>query len=154
MSSLCPTAYRSPSLRSVKREAVHNWGSKTSRRPGLLNGRLTSTTACPFWKRDTQLGLASPPLKVPRQHQTSLTFYQSFSHAMAQPAKTKHRAFVALGSNLGDRVVMIEQACKEMDQTGKIKVLRTSSLWETKAMYVLDQDKFVNGVCEVSAPGF
>ncbi|KAJ4291902.1 trifunctional dihydropteroate synthetase [Kalmusia sp. IMI 367209] len=61
----------------------------------------------------------------------------------------KHRAFVALGSNLGNRVAMIEQACQEMDRTGKIKVLRTSSLWETKAMYVLDQDKFVNGVCEV-----
>lgn len=44
---------------------------------------------------------------------------------------------------------MIETACKEMDRTGKVKVLRTSSLWETKAMYVLDQDKFVNGVCEV-----
>ena len=66
----------------------------------------------------------------------------------------KHRAFIALGSNLGDRVAMIERACNEMDQTGKIKVRRTSSLWETKAMYVLDQDKFVNGVCEVSVhPG-
>jgi 2-amino-4-hydroxy-6-hydroxymethyldihydropteridine diphosphokinase/dihydropteroate synthase len=61
----------------------------------------------------------------------------------------KHRAFVALGSNLGDRVAMIEQACNEMNRTGKIRLLRTSSLWETKAMYVLDQDKFVNGVCEV-----
>ncbi|KAF2676415.1 folic acid synthesis protein-like protein [Lentithecium fluviatile CBS 122367] len=61
----------------------------------------------------------------------------------------EHRAFIALGSNLGDRVAMIEQACKEMDRSGKIRVLRTSSLWETKAMYVLDQDKFVNGVCEV-----
>lgn len=66
-----------------------------------------------------------------------------------QATKMDHRAFVALGSNLGDRVSMIERACKEMDSTGKIRVVRTSSLWETKAMYVLDQDKFVNGVCEV-----
>lgn len=66
----------------------------------------------------------------------------------------KHRAFIALGSNLGDRIEMIEKACREMDQTGTIRVLRTSSLWETKAMYVLDQDKFVNGVCEVSFPPF
>ena len=71
-----------------------------------------------------------------------------FSH---RSATMEHRAFIALGSNLGDRVAMIEQACKEMDQTGTIKVLRTSSLWETKAMYVLDQDKFVNGVCEVTS---
>jgi 2-amino-4-hydroxy-6-hydroxymethyldihydropteridine diphosphokinase/dihydropteroate synthase len=50
---------------------------------------------------------------------------------------------------MGDRIAMIEQACKEMEACGKIKVLRTSSLWETKAMYVLDQDKFVNGACEI-----
>ena len=50
---------------------------------------------------------------------------------------------------MGDRVAMIEQACKEMESSGKITIVRTSSLWETKAMYVLDQDNFVNGVCEV-----
>ena len=64
-------------------------------------------------------------------------------------ARQKHTAYVALGSNLGDRIAMIEQACREMEAGGKIKILRTSSLWETKAMYVLDQDKFVNGACEV-----
>ncbi|KAL0933176.1 folic acid synthesis protein [Colletotrichum truncatum] len=57
-------------------------------------------------------------------------------------------AYVALGSNLGDRVGWIEQACAEMDRRG-IKVKRTSSLWETEPMYVLDQDRFVNGACEV-----
>lgn len=44
---------------------------------------------------------------------------------------------------------MVEQACREMDARG-VRVLRTSGLWETAPMYVLDQDKFVNGVCEVS----
>lgn len=58
-------------------------------------------------------------------------------------------AYVALGSNLGDRVGWIERACAEMDRRG-IKVKRTSSLWETEPMYVLDQDRFVNGACEVS----
>jgi 7,8-dihydro-6-hydroxymethylpterin-pyrophosphokinase len=43
---------------------------------------------------------------------------------------------------------MIEQACREMDARG-IRVKRTSSLWETDPMYVLDQAKFVNGACEV-----
>jgi 2-amino-4-hydroxy-6-hydroxymethyldihydropteridine diphosphokinase/dihydropteroate synthase len=60
-----------------------------------------------------------------------------------------HRAYIAFGSNLGDRVAEIEKACKQMEADGQIKILRTSSLWETKAMYVVDQDKFVNGVCEV-----
>lgn len=45
---------------------------------------------------------------------------------------------------------MIEKACKEMDRRN-IKVLRTSSLYETEAMYVEDQQSFINGACEVSA---
>ncbi|KAH8681357.1 Dihydropteroate synthase-like protein [Xylariales sp. PMI_506] len=61
---------------------------------------------------------------------------------------TKRLAYVALGSNMGDRVGMIEQACQEMDSRG-IKVKKTSSLWETEPMYVLDQDRFVNGACEL-----
>ncbi|OKO95533.1 Folic acid synthesis protein fol1 [Penicillium subrubescens] len=59
-----------------------------------------------------------------------------------------HRAFIALGSNVGDRVEMIEKACLELDRAN-IKVRRTSSLFETTPMYVLEQDTFINGVCEV-----
>ncbi|KAJ5176151.1 Folic acid synthesis protein fol1 [Penicillium canariense] len=59
-----------------------------------------------------------------------------------------HRAFIALGSNVGDRVEMIEKACHELDRAN-IKVKRTSSLFETTPMYVLEQDTFINGVCEV-----
>ncbi|KAJ4225367.1 trifunctional dihydropteroate synthetase [Fusarium solani] len=62
------------------------------------------------------------------------------------PRKTT--AYIALGSNMGDRVAEIERACNEMDRRG-IKVKRTSSLWETEPMYVTDQDRFVNGACEV-----
>ncbi|KAK9776688.1 putative Pterin-binding domain-containing protein [Seiridium cardinale] len=66
----------------------------------------------------------------------------------AAARSSKRTAYIALGSNLGDRVVEIERACKEMDSRG-IKVKRTSNLWETEPMYVLDQDRFVNGACEV-----
>lgn len=62
--------------------------------------------------------------------------------------KASHRAFIALGSNVGERVEMIEKACLEMDRAN-IKVKRTSSLWETAPMYYLDQEPFLNGVCEV-----
>lgn len=58
-------------------------------------------------------------------------------------------AYIALGSNLGDRVAWIEMACKKMDERG-IKVKRTSGLWETEPMYVVDQENFLNGACEVS----
>lgn len=63
-------------------------------------------------------------------------------------ALTRRKAYIALGSNLGDRIRMIEDACNEMSSRG-IKVMRTSSLWETEPMYVLEQDNFVNGACEV-----
>ena len=59
-----------------------------------------------------------------------------------------HRAYIALGSNIGDRIHMIETACNEMTARG-IKIKRTSCLWETEPMYVLNQNSFVNGVCEV-----
>ena len=61
-----------------------------------------------------------------------------------------HRAFIALGSNVGDRIGMIEEACREMERRN-IKVVRTSSLYETAAMYVTDQQSFINGACQVSA---
>ncbi|KAI3402081.1 hypothetical protein diail_10 [Diaporthe ilicicola] len=62
--------------------------------------------------------------------------------------KRPRKVYIALGSNLGDRIAEIERACREMDARGII-VKRTSSLWETEPMYVTDQDRFVNGVCEV-----
>lgn len=65
---------------------------------------------------------------------------------------TKHCAMIALGSNIGDRVQMIEQACEKMSAQGII-VQRTSLLYETAPMYVTDQDTFYNAVCEVRSCG-
>jgi hypothetical protein len=62
---------------------------------------------------------------------------------------SQHRAFIALGSNLGDRILMVETACRLMEERG-IRIARTSSLFETAPMYVKEQDPFINGVCEVS----
>ena len=71
----------------------------------------------------------------------------SLSRPIAPVPKT-HTAYIALGSNLGDRISMIETACNKMQELG-IKIRRTSSLWETEPMYVLNQERFLNGVCEV-----
>ena len=60
-----------------------------------------------------------------------------------------HRVYIALGSNVGDRIANIESACQQMHDRG-IKVTRTSALYETKAMYMEDQESFINGACEVS----
>jgi 7,8-dihydro-6-hydroxymethylpterin-pyrophosphokinase len=60
----------------------------------------------------------------------------------------KYTAYIALGSNLGNRIETIEKACNLIEERG-IRIKRTSSLWETEPMYVLDQGSFVNGACEV-----
>lgn len=91
-------------------------------------------------------------LKHVSQHQSFSTAHRNAFHAgMNQDSPLMHRAYIALGSNVGERVEMIEKACKEMERA-HIRVKRTSSLFETAPMYVLDQDPFMNGVCEVSYP--
>lgn len=80
----------------------------------------------------------------------SSTQTNRYSTEMGSVKPPSHRAFIALGSNVGDRFEMIERACLEMERAN-IRVKRTSSLFETEPMYVLDQDPFLNGVCEVGA---
>jgi 2-amino-4-hydroxy-6-hydroxymethyldihydropteridine diphosphokinase/dihydropteroate synthase len=63
--------------------------------------------------------------------------------------KESSRAFIAFGSNLGDRVGHIEKALKEMEKR-QLKIKSVSALYETDPMYVTNQDTFLNGVCEVS----
>ncbi|KAL8824199.1 MAG: hypothetical protein Q9170_008226, partial [Blastenia crenularia] len=65
-----------------------------------------------------------------------------------KPLLGQIRVLIALGSNVGDRLGMIEQACMEMARR-RLNVLRTSSLYETDPMYKTDQRPFVNGVCEI-----
>ena len=65
------------------------------------------------------------------------------------PAPWTNKVFIALGSNLGDRLHSIESACRELDADPAIHVIKTSPLYETDPMYVADQERFLNGACEV-----
>jgi 2-amino-4-hydroxy-6-hydroxymethyldihydropteridine diphosphokinase len=53
-------------------------------------------------------------------------------------------ACIAFGSNIGDREANISKALRILKQ--KIKIIKTSSLYETKPMYLENQDWFLNGV--------
>jgi len=59
-----------------------------------------------------------------------------------------HRAAVAFGSNVGNRVSHIENAISSMKAAG-LEILKLSRLYETKAMYYDNQDSFLNGVAVV-----
>jgi dihydropteroate synthase/2-amino-4-hydroxy-6-hydroxymethyldihydropteridine diphosphokinase len=65
------------------------------------------------------------------------------------PVEYTQTAYLALGSNLGDRVENINQALLLLEQEDCI-VLDTSFLYETPPMYHIDQPAFLNGVCKVA----
>lgn len=74
---------------------------------------------------------------------------RAFATSAPVAGATTVRAYIGLGSNLGDRLHNIEQACHKIDALPSTRIMRTSGLYETAAMYVTDQDNFLNGVCEV-----
>ena len=57
-------------------------------------------------------------------------------------------AFVALGSNLGDREENLRIALKHLEENG-VKVVKVSTFIETEPYGVTDQPGFVNAVCQV-----
>lgn len=87
-----------------------------------------------------------PSCKVPlERHQYEQTRRSLLSNEFESG---RHKAFLALGSNVGNRVQMIELAVREMAYRG-LTVVRTSALYETEPMYLKTQDSFINGICEV-----
>lgn len=60
------------------------------------------------------------------------------------------RVFVAIGSNLGDRIAHLSKAVTTLSETAGVKLVNTSRLYESEPMYVEDQSRFINGVIEVS----
>jgi len=59
------------------------------------------------------------------------------------------RAFIGLGSNLGDGREMIRVASAALDGHDSIRVLRMSSLYRTAAWGREDQPDFTNAVAEI-----
>lgn len=56
------------------------------------------------------------------------------------------RAYIALGSNLGDRQQNLQRALHLLAEQG-IKIVKVSSFIETEPYGVTDQPAFLNGVC-------
>jgi hypothetical protein len=132
-------------LRTLQANRVGLWQVQAARQSITAPRRGTIAPSQPFPRTSARLVSSasqrspSPPLvqRPSKRHQSGCGCHGG-----------KKKAYIALGSNLGDRVAEIERACNEMDRRG-IQVTRTSSLWETEPMYVLDQDRFLNGACEV-----
>ncbi|KAI9307342.1 Dihydropteroate synthase-like protein [Cunninghamella echinulata] len=66
------------------------------------------------------------------------------------PTSYTHTAFIAMGSNMGDRVGNIYQALDLLEKECSSVVVDTSYLYETPPMYHTDQPVFLNGVCKIN----
>ena len=59
------------------------------------------------------------------------------------------RAFIGLGSNLGDREANLRQALDHLARTPDTTVVRASSLYDTEPVGVEDQPHFLNAVAQL-----
>lgn len=57
--------------------------------------------------------------------------------------------YLSLGSNVGDRVGYIKRALAKLEKHPRIKVRRTSSMYETEPLEYPNQAWFVNSVSEI-----
>jgi 2-amino-4-hydroxy-6-hydroxymethyldihydropteridine diphosphokinase len=71
---------------------------------------------------------------------------------MDDPARARRweRAFVGLGSNVGDRSAQIERALEWMTAHASIELVSRTELIETPPWGVTDQPMFLNAVVEIS----
>ncbi len=61
-----------------------------------------------------------------------------------------HRAFIALGSNLGTPAEHVQRALREIDELPDTTLLRASSFYHTTPVGYDNQPDFINAVAEVS----
>ena len=62
-------------------------------------------------------------------------------------------AYLALGSNVGDRAAHLREAVRRLD-AADLRVTRRSSIYETAPQYVLNQGEFLNAVVEIKTELF
>jgi 2-amino-4-hydroxy-6-hydroxymethyldihydropteridine diphosphokinase len=60
------------------------------------------------------------------------------------------RTYIALGSNLGDRVNHLQKALFELDQHQAISITKVSSIYETDPVGILEQQQFLNMAAEMT----
>jgi dihydroneopterin aldolase/2-amino-4-hydroxy-6-hydroxymethyldihydropteridine diphosphokinase len=61
----------------------------------------------------------------------------------------RHKAYIALGSNMGDRRAYLDGAVTLLNEDEKCRVVRVSDYIETKPYGEVEQDDFLNGCVEI-----
>ncbi len=58
-----------------------------------------------------------------------------------------HTAYIALGSNMGEKERYLDMALEEFQKNPKIRLLKTAAYIETEPYGGVEQDVFVNSIC-------
>lgn len=70
-------------------------------------------------------------------------------YAAVEINRAWHTAYIAIGSNIGDREQNLKSAIELINQSTSNKVTKISNFYETEPVGYLEQDKFLNGALEV-----
>lgn len=72
-----------------------------------------------------------------------------FSSVSVKMERFWHTAYIALGSNLGDKKKYLDLALLHFEQNPQIRLLKTASCIETEPYGGVKQDSFLNSVCKM-----
>lgn len=64
-------------------------------------------------------------------------------------SKTRHEAFIALGSNIGDKIQNLKSALDHISHIPKTVIMGCSHAYESEPAYEINQDTFANAVIKV-----
>lgn len=70
-------------------------------------------------------------------------------YAAVETTMERHKAYIALGSNMGDKVKYLKDAIKEINTVEMTKVTQEATILETEPWGYTEQDTFANTVIEV-----
>ena len=59
------------------------------------------------------------------------------------------RAYIALGSNLGDRIGQMQSALKALAADDQLKLIQISPVYENRALGMGEADDFLNAIAEI-----
>ncbi|OCF73643.1 dihydropteroate synthase [Kwoniella mangroviensis CBS 8886] len=122
---------------------IHSLGSHLFNLP-ILSTSPSSSLSITI-RKPSAIPFAVPSITI---HRTKSNYPLSTSSSSSSSSADK-RIFIAVGSNIGDRVDNLQKAINELQNHG-CQLKNTSRLYESEPMYVEDQDRFVNGVIEIS----
>lgn len=87
--------------------------------------------------RGVELELRKPEAPIPLSFESVSVCIRRFWHT----------AYVALGSNMGDKKKYLDDALKELSKSKDIRLIKTASYIETDPYGGVEQDSFLNSMC-------